>query len=106
MDELYFGFRSASRLFRCTICTKFWEGQAFEKLGQPDSAIVQYERLVNGHNTDEENRELYLAVALKRLGEMYESKGERAKAREFYLRLADLWKDAEPEFQPVVTDMR
>ncbi|HZI27120.1 MAG TPA: protein kinase [Gemmatimonadaceae bacterium] len=100
------GFRQARLGLRCFICTAFDEGRALEKLGQPDSAIAQYERFVNGHNTDAENREFFLAAALRRLGEMYESKGDRKKALEYYGRFVDLWKDADPELQPLVADVR
>jgi tetratricopeptide (TPR) repeat protein len=94
------------RQVHCDVCTAFHEGQAFEALGQPDSAIAQYERFVNSHNTDPENREWFLAAGLRRLGEMYESKGDRAKAVEYYGRFVDLWKNADPEFQPLVSDIR
>ncbi len=99
-------FRDARVTLRCSICTAFDEARSFEKLDQPDSAIAQYLRFVNGHNVDPENRQLFLAAALRRLGEMYESKGERAKAIEYYGRFVDLWKDADPEFQPLVGDIR
>ena len=99
-------FRRAHRLLRCTLCTAFDEGRTFEKLGDPDSAIVRYERFVNGHNVDAENREFFLAAALRRLGELHESKGQRAKALEYYGRFVDLWKNADPEFQPLVSDIR
>ena len=104
--EALTAFRRAHRLLRCTICTAFDEGRTFEQLGEPDSAIVQYERFVNGHNVDPENREFFLAAALRRLGELYESKGDRTKALEYYGRFVDLWKDADPEFQPLVSDIR
>ena len=100
------GYRQAHRGFRCFLCTAFDEGRTFEKLGEPDSAITQYERFVNRHNTDPENREFFLAAALRRLGEMYESKGRRDKALEYYGRFVDLWKNADPEFQPLVADIR
>ena len=99
-------YRQAAKLMPCRLCTAFGEGQSFEKLGEPDSAIAQYERFVNGHNTDAEAREFYLAAALRRLAEMYESKGDRKKALEFYGRFVDLWKDADPELQPLVSDIR
>jgi tetratricopeptide (TPR) repeat protein len=99
-------FRRAHRLLRCTTCTAFDEGRAFENLSEPDSAIAQYERFVNGHTVDPENREYFLAAALRRLGEMYESKGQRPKALEYYGRFVDLWKHADPEFQPLVADVR
>jgi eukaryotic-like serine/threonine-protein kinase len=99
-------FREARRILRCNSCTAFDEGRAFEKLNEPDSAIVQYERFVNSHNTDPENREYFLAAALRRLGEMYESKGDRKKAVEYYGRFVDLWKNADAELQPLVADIR
>jgi tetratricopeptide (TPR) repeat protein len=99
-------FRRARLVARCQVCTAFAEAQAFEKLSQPDSAIAQYERFVNGHDTDAENREFFLAAALRRLGEMYESKGDRKMALEYYGRFVDLWKDADPELQPLVADIR
>lgn len=102
LDDL----RRAAVLFRCHLCTRFDEGQAFEKLSEPDSAIAQYEHYVNGHDTDPENREFFLAAALRKLGEMYASKGERQKAVEYYGRLVKLWKDADPELQYVVRDAR
>jgi hypothetical protein len=45
-------------------------------------------------------------VIARRLGELYEARGDRAQAREFYGRFVDLWKDADPELRPVVRDGR
>ena len=36
----------------------------------------------------------------------YEARGDRAKALEYYGRFVNLWKDADPELQPVVRDVR
>ena len=47
-----------------------------------------------------------LAPTFQRLGELYEARGDRAKALEYYGRLVDLWKGADPELQPVVRDVR
>jgi len=47
-----------------------------------------------------------LPPSLRRLGELYEARGDRAKALEYYGRFVDLWKGADPELQPVVRDMR
>jgi hypothetical protein len=40
----------------------------------------------------------------KRLGELYEAKGQRDKALQHYRSFLALWKDADPELQPKVTD--
>jgi hypothetical protein len=47
-----------------------------------------------------------LAPGLKRSGELYEAKGDRAKAAERYRRFVGLWKDADPELQPGVREVR
>ena len=47
-----------------------------------------------------------LGPALKRLGELYEAKGNRAKAMERYTAFIALWKGADPELQPAVVQAR
>jgi hypothetical protein len=47
-----------------------------------------------------------LAPALKRSGELYEAKGDRAKAADCYRRFVELWKDADPELQSGVREVR
>jgi len=43
---------------------------------------------------------------LRRLGELYEARGDRERAREYYGRFVDLWKGADPELQPQVRDIK
>ena len=47
-----------------------------------------------------------LAPTYKRLGELYEAKGDRKKAADYYGRFVELWKDADPELQPGVREVR
>ena len=49
---------------------------------------------------------IWLGPVYKRLGELYEQKGDRANAADYYGRLVDLWKGGDPEFQPVVREAR
>jgi tetratricopeptide (TPR) repeat protein len=83
-------------------------GLAFEKEGMTDSALASYERAAArvGAQTkyDEDGR--VLAVSLRRAGELYEGKGDRAKALDAYGRLVTLWKDADPVLQPQVREVR
>ncbi len=46
------------------------------------------------------------AATLRRLGELYAARGDHAKAREYYGRFVDLWKDADAELQQLVADAR
>ena len=48
----------------------------------------------------------YLAPALFRLGELYEHAGDTKHATEYYGRFVELWKNADPELQPRVTEAK
>ena len=82
--------------------------RAYDSAGVPDSAIAVYSRymetpyLYRGYDVDSWN----LAAAHKRLGELYEARGDREKAVEQYNAFVELWKDADPELQPQVEDVR
>jgi tetratricopeptide (TPR) repeat protein len=83
----------------------FQIASAFAKLGQADSARVYYEHyLRTGGPYRILGDVFYLAATYQRLGEIYEAKGDRKKAIENYLKLTDLWKNADPELQPIVQD--
>jgi tetratricopeptide (TPR) repeat protein len=75
-------------------------GRAWEALGQPDSAIVALKLAFTPdawpHTDDYDTR----AAVLRRLGELYEARGDRTAAVEYYTQFTDLWKDADPELQP------
>jgi hypothetical protein len=43
---------------------------------------------------------------LFRLGQLYQDAGDRAKAMDYYGRFVELWKAADPELQPRVTEAR
>jgi hypothetical protein len=47
-----------------------------------------------------------LAPSYKRLGELYEAKGDRKHAAEYYGHFVELWKDADPELQPGIKEVR
>jgi hypothetical protein len=48
----------------------------------------------------------FRAGILQRLGEMYEAKGDFDKTLTHYQAFVELWKDADPELQPRVRDVR
>jgi hypothetical protein len=48
----------------------------------------------------------FMPPTLKRLGELYEQRGNREKALEYYGRFVDLWKDADAALQPIVQEVR
>jgi tetratricopeptide (TPR) repeat protein len=78
---------------------------AYERAGQPDSAIAFYERFVNRFgfrllgDTD-------LGHAYERLGVLYEAQGDADRSVYYYGKLIDLWEGADAELQPRVEAAR
>jgi len=69
--------------------------RAFDKAGESDSATVWYERVVNDRDLASfKEAPLALPIAYRRLGELYEARGDAAKALERYPAFVKLWKDA------------
>ncbi len=91
----------------CGVCGLYELGSTYDGMGQPDSALMAYEQLVTTPTMNRlYNGGLTLAPALKRLGELYEAKGDRKKAAQYYGKFVELWKDADPELQPGVKEIR
>jgi serine/threonine-protein kinase len=82
-------------------------GMALDRAGMTDSALVIYERYLS-------STWLYrvifdvanLGPVLRRVGEIYEAKGDSARAVQSYQRLLALWREADPAVQPQVTDIK
>jgi tetratricopeptide (TPR) repeat protein len=91
----------------CAVCLHGDLARVFDAAGQRDSAIAEFSAyhgtagIVSG-GYDGTN----LAGSYKRLGELYEAKGDVKRAVEQYDKFVALWKNADPELQPVVRDVR
>lgn len=86
-----------------------WEsGLAFEQAGMTDSAIAHYEMatLPNGGPTKVYSIAFGKVQSLRRLGELYEERGQREKALDAYGRLLKQWKDADPILQPQIQEIK
>jgi hypothetical protein len=91
----------------CTICLPDNLARAFDAANQPDSAIVAYEMYIGTPMSGRMLMDaLRLPAAHERLGQLYEAKGNTAKAVEHYLAFIELWKNADPELQPRVDGAR
>jgi tRNA A-37 threonylcarbamoyl transferase component Bud32/tetratricopeptide (TPR) repeat protein len=92
----------------CRSCNALWMGKLFDDLGMEDSARAWYARGADGPLEDDHIWEdgWSLPRALKRLGEIYERQGNRPKALAYYQRFVELWRNADPELQPTVREVR
>jgi tetratricopeptide (TPR) repeat protein len=82
-------------------------GRAFDLANQPDSAIAELEAYVNTPWESRPDADWYaLAGTHKRLGELYDAKGDRQNAISHLSKFVELWKNADAELQPAVADAK
>jgi tetratricopeptide (TPR) repeat protein len=90
----------------CAHCLDFDLGRAYDLANMPDSTIAHWERyLAEPFNRGLGTDAAALAGVYKRLGELYEAKGDLAKAESHYTKFVELWKSADPELQPKVAEV-
>jgi DNA-binding SARP family transcriptional activator len=91
----------------CAVCIDPDIGRAFDRAGMPDSAIAVFEHFVNAPSVRREIADAWnLHWILRRLGELHEARGDREAAVKYYQKFVTLWKDADPDLQPVVDEVR
>jgi tetratricopeptide (TPR) repeat protein len=91
----------------CSGCGWWDEGVAYERAGLPDSALASYERAAaRGAPWKSESDQWSLAASFRRLGELYETRGEKDKALKYYGQFTELWKNADPVLQPQVREVK
>jgi eukaryotic-like serine/threonine-protein kinase len=82
-------------------------GRALDKGNQSDSAIAMFEQFLHCQAIERIFTDVVdLPLTQRRLGELYEAKGDRARAAEHYKAFVELWKNADPDLQPQVADVR
>ena len=92
---------------KCAVCGLFELGRAYERAGERDSALAVYERAVTTPGLFRMFEEApTLGPLYRRLGELHEERGQLDKARDYYGRFVDLWKDADAVLQPSVREVR
>jgi tetratricopeptide (TPR) repeat protein len=105
----------------CLACGQAALAQAYDRMGNSDSAIAVYERYVTTPSVfrlfDQgtgpgpgagpfSNDATQLAPSYKRLGELYDERRDPAKARDYYTRFVEVWNDCDPELKPAVNAVR
>ncbi len=101
----------------CPVCLQANLARAFDAAHQSDSAIANYESFLSTPYYErldtptfdefaDQVDPVYLAGVRRRLGELYEARGDTAKAVAQYRAFVEQWKNADPELQPRVAEVR
>jgi len=96
---------------QCPVCAVADLGRAHDAAGNRDSAVAVYERYTRHRLTtliyfpEYFRYEVSRPGIYKRLGELYEERGDRGRAAHYYTRLLEQWKDADPELRPALDDV-
>jgi tetratricopeptide (TPR) repeat protein len=106
-DEAIREYRAAADLGRCIGCVLSDLARAYDLAGNADSARAILTRYVEMRNDAWrwQDEAPYLAGSYKRLGELWEGKDDK-KAASYYTKFVELWKNADPELQPKVAEVR
>jgi tetratricopeptide (TPR) repeat protein len=91
----------------CPICELPEIGRGYDAIGERDSAIAVYRRFTDTSWLNRINADgAWLAIVLRRLGELYEEAAQPEDAVVYYGRFLELWRDADTELQPQVQAVR
>ena len=91
----------------CGVCMLDDIGTTWNAAGVADSAIYYWEKFLNTPFFGRQGLDaVQKPLILKRLGELYESKGDLANAARRYREFIDLWKNADPPLQEKVADAK
>ena len=91
----------------CRSCLAAERALIWDRAGNPDSAIAEYERYLMLPDAERVWSDVfYRPTVLRRLGQLYDDKDDREQALRFYGRFVDLWREADPELRPMVNEVR
>jgi tetratricopeptide (TPR) repeat protein len=91
----------------CKACGAYDVGRVFDRMGQSDSALAHFKAYLAEPPARRDDIDwAALAGVQKRLGELYDTKGDTANAVKHYAAFTELWKDADPDLQPVVQTVK
>jgi tetratricopeptide (TPR) repeat protein len=100
LEDALASFREFDEGNNCATCAYPWLAETYGRLGEADSVLVNYECFIDLPSADLWYDAGHLPGAYFRLGELYEERGNRSKAMEYYDQFLALWENADPRFEP------
>jgi tetratricopeptide (TPR) repeat protein len=80
--------------------------QAHDLEGRADSALIHHQRFLDAARLTMAGIGMFAAGSHARIGDLAAARGDTARATAEYDRLVQLWRDADPELQPRVREVR
>jgi eukaryotic-like serine/threonine-protein kinase len=100
-------FQVAAESLNCNACLEPWIARTWEAQSAPDSALAHYQRYLDEPDALSWVWDGYLRPwVLQRAGDLAAQLGRRQLAVQRYTQFLDLWKNADPDLQPAVRDVR
>jgi serine/threonine-protein kinase len=90
----------------CGGCRDLYLARAFDARGLADSTVGAYERFLSATAWRQRLDPTELARAYRRLGELYEARGDFRRAVQRYGDFVALWAEADPALRPTVQEVR
>ena len=90
----------------CGGCSDLYLARAFDLQERADSTVAAYERYLAATATRELLDPTELARAYRRLGELYEARGDVRRAAQRYGDFVELWREADAALEPAVIEVR
>jgi tetratricopeptide (TPR) repeat protein len=95
--------RAHDRAGGCLTCALPELAEAYAHAGAADSAVAVFGRYVDLRPAFRIWGDRYfLGPTYERLGQLHDERGDWEKAAEYYAKLVELWREADPELQPRV----
>jgi serine/threonine-protein kinase len=98
---------NSDSLQSCIPCSLVDRFRLYVATGAEDSAVATGERYLTYTGPDRLDEDVMaLAFIRQRLGELYQARGNTARAAALYQAVLDQWRRADPEFAPLVADTK
>ena len=92
------GWEAAASVFVAEAYDRYFRGELLQRAGRDDEALGWFHSIAERAAYEL----VYLAPAHLRQAEIHDRRGNRTQAAQHYRRFIELWREADPELQPVV----
>ncbi|HEV2084624.1 MAG TPA: tetratricopeptide repeat protein, partial [Gemmatimonadales bacterium] len=96
------GWEAAAPAFVAEAYDRYFRGELLERARREDEALGWFQSIAERAAYEL----VYLAPSHLRQAEIYQRRGQRDLAVQHYRRFIELWREADPELQPVVAEAR